>query len=90
MKERLQSIVEALENIRKNSSDCSERGHATGILTEVASFKFLFFLNLFCKLLGITNSASEALQSDTMDLTAAMLLINFTLKCLHHSRKGVL
>lgn len=46
----------------------------------------MFFLNLFHELLGITNSASEVLQSDTMDLAGAILLIDATVRSLRNSR----
>ena len=80
IKERIGSVIKALEDIHENSNDGSERAQVTGIITQVACWDFIFHLCLFIKVLGITNGVPQALQYDSVDLTAAMNLVSATLR----------
>ena len=61
--------------------------HPTGILTQMATWNFVFHLILFFKLLGITNGLSQMLQSEALDLADAICLVGATLKTLNDYRK---
>ena len=82
VKMRIESVIKALEDIRENSNDGIERAQVMGILAQVGCWDFIFHLCLFFKVLGIINGVSEALQSDSIDLAAAMNLVSATLRTL--------
>ena len=82
VKMRIESVINALEDIRENSNDGIERAQVMGILAQVGCWDFIFHLCLFFKVLGIINGVSKALQSDSIDLAAAMNLVSATLRTL--------
>ena len=87
VKERIECIIETLKYICDNSTDGQEGAEATGILTQMTTWCFVFHLILFFKLLGITNGLSQMLQSEALDLAGAICLVCATLKTLSDYRK---
>ena len=87
VKERIECIIETLKYICDNSTDGQEGAEATGILTQMTTWCFVFHLILFFKLLGITNGLSQMLQSEALDLAGAICLVGATLKTLSDYRK---
>ena len=71
--DRLDALIVMLE-------DAAEGGHsyrsveAIGLLSQI-NFNFVLFLHLFCDLLGKIHSVSTQLQSSTLDLSAAAVLL---------------
>ena len=76
IRERIECIVETLEYIKRNSTDGQEKAEAGGIISQVTTWTFLFHLIIFSKLLGITSGLSQLLQSETLDIAAAIHLVN--------------
>ena len=78
VKERLKCIIEALKYICDNSTDGQEKAEATGILTQMTTWNFVFHLIISFELLGITNGLSQMLQSEALDLAGAISLVGAT------------
>ena len=68
------SVLATLEEIA-NGEDRSQAVEATGIWTQVQTFKFLVSLILFWQILSITKSFSDQLQSRELDLAKAADLV---------------
>ena len=69
------SIVEVLESVSHDGTDAEERGLASGYMIYMESFEFVIILHLMLRVLGITNSLSQALQSKDQNIVSAMNMI---------------
>ena len=73
VRDRLDALIVTLE-------DAAEGGRsyrsveAIGLLSQI-TFNFVLFLHLFCDLLGKIHLVSTQLQSSTLDLSAAVVLL---------------
>ena len=79
------SVLATLEEIA-NGQDRSRAIEATGIWTQVKTFKFLLSLVTFWRILSCTKSLSDQLQSREMDLAKAADLVLATVSTLKEFR----
>ena len=79
------SVLATLESIA-NGDDKAKEIEAVGLLYQVNSFKFLSCLVIFHRLLGLTKSLSDQLQSRDIDLCSASELIESTIGTLKSFR----
>ena len=79
------SVLATLESIA-NGDDKAKAIEAVGLLHQVNSFKFLSCLVIFHRLLGLTKSLSDQLQSRDIDLCSASELIESTIGTLKSFR----
>ena len=79
------SVLATLEEIA-NGEDRSRATEATGIWTQVQTFKFLVSLIMFWRILSCTKSLSDQLQSREMDLAKAADLVLATVSTLKEFR----
>ena len=82
----LKEIVATLEDLTENDRDSKRRVEAGGFLTHVRTFGFIFILDLLVKGLPITKRQSDQLQDDSLDLAAAVELVDSVLSSIRSSR----
>ena len=86
VRDRLDALIVTLE-------DAAEGGHsdrsveAIGLLSHI-NFNFVLLLHLCCDLLGKIHSVSTQLQSSTLDLSAAVVLLKNLIECLKECRQS--
>ena len=79
------AILATLEDIAEDS-DGMKATQATGLILQLKSFKFLTCLIIFDKILSITKSLSDVLQSAGLDLAKAADLVSGTIETLEDLR----
>ena len=86
VRDRLDALIVVLENTAE--SDYSDRAvEARGLLSQI-DLNFVLFLHLFCDLLGKMHSVSTQLQSSTLDLSTAVVLVKNLIDCLKECRQS--
>ena len=73
------AILAALEEIGNRSDDRKKGVEATGLLHQIRSFKFLYSLILFDRILLCSSSLSNLLQETQLDLSKAVEVVNTTI-----------
>ena len=76
VKNRYIDILKVLTRICLESKDSKERSDATGLKHNMEKFEFILFIIIWERLLLTINSASRALQSVEIDLSAATRLLS--------------
>ena len=69
------SVVEVLCSVSHDGTDAEERGLASGYMINMETFEFVIILHLMLRVLGLTNSLSNALQSMDQNIVSAMNMI---------------
>lgn len=82
---RYTSIIATLDCVAEDS-DRSKAVEAIGLLHQVSSFKFLSSLIIFQRIMSITKSLSDQLQSQTIDMSNAASLVLSTIATLENFR----
>ena len=83
---RYECLILALESIVDESTDRSEAAEAVGLLAQLQEFSFIFFLQAFDCVLGLTKPLSDTLQTKQLDLATAIDLVDSTCKTLSDRR----
>ena len=71
------SILATLESIAE-SDDKAKAIEATGLLNQIGCFKFVSCLIMFWRIMGLTKSLSDQLQSEEIDFSLAADLVTST------------
>lgn len=79
---RFESLILALETIIDDSTDRAEAAEAVGLSVQLQEFSFLFFLQVFNCILGLTKPLSDTLQAKQLNLATAIDLVDSTCKAL--------
>ena len=64
----LHAVMATIDHVRATTTDGSIPGTAAGLLSSVASFRFLLTLQLLTPVMEAINNVSEALQSSSVDI----------------------
>ncbi|XP_073135836.1 uncharacterized protein [Henckelia pumila] len=81
------SVTIVLENMVNDGASNSIRGEASGLLTAMKSFDFVFILHLMQKIMGLTNLLCRSLQEKSLDILSAMDCVSTTKTLLHTLRE---
>ena len=79
------AVLATLAKIAEDN-DGAKAVEATGLLLQVKSFRFILSLVIFDRLLSITKSLSDALQSTSFDLAKATDLVLATMETMEEFR----
>jgi len=55
-------VLEVLENVSEDGTDWEKKTIASGLITKMESFEFVFILHLMIRVLGVTQELSQCLQ----------------------------
>ncbi|KAK9070016.1 hypothetical protein SSX86_010415 [Deinandra increscens subsp. villosa] len=69
------SIIKVLEYVKDECNNTSSQNQAISMLNFLSSFEFVFYLHLMLKILGYTDSLSQALQRKDQDILEAVKLV---------------
>ena len=83
---RFECLILALETIIDDSTDRAEAAEAVGLSVQLQEFSFLFFLQVFNCVLGLTKPLSDTLQAKQLNLATAIDLLDSTCKALKERR----
>ena len=83
---RFECLILALETIIDDSTDRAEAAEAVGLSVQLQEFSFLFFLQVFNCVLGLTKPLSDTLQAKQLNLVTAIDLVDSTCKALKERR----
>ena len=78
-------IISTLEDISRDTH-AKRAAEAVGLLVGVKSFQFILFLEMFFKVLSITNILSKQLQEKQLDFAAAARLVSAVMNTLSLAR----
>ena len=84
-KQHYASVSSTLQQLTE-SHNRKEAAEARGLLVQFNSFVVIFYLNLFDKLLSITNQLSVTLQAKQLDLGSCRRLLNSCVKVVQDMR----
>ena len=71
-------VVKVLEYVQEDGDNAATRLQASGILSYLKTFEFVFYMHLMLTIFGLTNSLSQALQRKDQDVMEAVSLIRTT------------
>ncbi|KAJ9560721.1 hypothetical protein OSB04_005881 [Centaurea solstitialis] len=71
-------VMEVLQYIEDDCENSTSVCQARGLQIYLTSFDFVFYLHLMLRILGVTNSLSQALQKRDQDILNAMSLVQST------------
>ena len=71
-------VLEVLEYIENDCENSTSVCQARGLQVYLSSFDFVFYLHLMLRILGATNSLSQALQKRDQDIWNAISLVQST------------
>ena len=83
---RYECLILVLESIIDLSTDRSEAAEAVGLSIQLQEFSFVFFLQVFDCVLGLTKPLSDTLQTKQLNLATAIDLVDATCKTLSDKR----
>ncbi|KAK9062854.1 hypothetical protein SSX86_020044 [Deinandra increscens subsp. villosa] len=69
------SIIKVLEYVKDECNNTSSQNQAISMLNFLSSFESVFYLHLMLKILGYTDSLSQALQRKDQDILEAVKLV---------------
>ena len=75
IKERFTVIIDVLNEVQ-HLGDAEIRVQAQGLARDVQSCKFVASLYVFCRILSISKSVSDVLQSSTINISASVKVIS--------------
>ena len=79
-------LIQLLERVRDESSNGKAVSDAVGLLTQLRTFSFILCTNVLAELLQHTHIISKYLQSEQLDLHAAISTIEAVVKVLNDKR----
>ena len=82
----LPAVIRTLEEVSQGTH-ASRTVEARGLLVQVRSFKFILLLEIFVKILAITNALSEQIQNSQLVLGAAARLVCSVTKAISSARQ---
>ena len=84
-----EAVVDTLYQFSDECSDGSRVCEANGLLSQIQSFGFILNLVVFDRILSVTKSLSDALQSPALDLAKASSLVETTIETIVQFRTDI-
>ncbi|CAD6223138.1 unnamed protein product [Miscanthus lutarioriparius] len=82
----LQRLV--LENVSEDGTDGEKKTIASGLITKIESFEFMFILHLMIRVLGLTQEISQCLQRKNQNIVRAIGLIGSVMRNMNAMREN--
>ncbi len=78
-----------MDTLFQFSDECSDGSRVCGLLAQIQSFGFILNLVVFDRILSVTKSLSDALQSPALDLAKASSLVESTVETILKFRTDI-
>ena len=82
------SVLEVLENVSEDGTDGEKKTIASGLITKMESFEFVFILHLMIRVLGLTQEISQCLQRKNQNIVRAIGLIGSMMRNMNAMREN--
>jgi hypothetical protein len=82
------SVLKVLENVSEDETDGERKTIASGLITRMESFEFVFILHLMIRVLGVTQELSQCLQRKNQNIVCAIGLIGSVMRNMNAMREN--